>query len=344
MFSAHALPLWAQTASASNREFPTAFASIASVRELSDGRIIVADNKMRVVEVLDFERNASIPLSRYGRTPVEYQLPTTLLALPSDSTLLWDAINARFIVITPAGKTLPSFRPTIAAAVLPNSEPRDYSPAQFNGGPPALRNPRATDSLGRIYFEGSPFILGANGLQSSDSVPIMRYTRSLKWVDTVAWLQLPKGFASVREEVVKGQRTLVMSTAKGTSSGLRDRWTVLPDGRIVIANHRQSRIEIVTPGRGRIIGARIPHSIARPDSADESAGEIHVTLSGQLWIGRAGKVGDSTSVFDVFSPTGQAVGTKSLPFGTRLVGFGTVSLYVARNGPQGEQFLQKIRL
>src|SRR5262245_39354723 len=77
------------------------FTQIRGVRELRDGRVLISDRLDRGVVVATFGTNDVKPISRTGRGPTEYQLPTALIPLPGDSTLLFDEGNSRLAIIGP---------------------------------------------------------------------------------------------------------------------------------------------------------------------------------------------------------------------------------------------------
>ncbi|HEX6316466.1 MAG TPA: hypothetical protein VFZ73_16460, partial [Gemmatimonadaceae bacterium] len=68
------------------------FASIYSIRELADGRVLISDysSDNRVV-VADLTTGRVRPVGNVGAGPREYRAAGKLLALPGDSTLLIDS-------------------------------------------------------------------------------------------------------------------------------------------------------------------------------------------------------------------------------------------------------------
>ena len=77
---------------------PAEFSSIAMIRELGDGRVIVLDTTEKRLLVADFRDGTVKPLGRTGDGPEEYRRPNALFPLPNDSTLLTDASARRWIL------------------------------------------------------------------------------------------------------------------------------------------------------------------------------------------------------------------------------------------------------
>src|SRR5687767_14747278 len=60
------------------------FSNITAVRELPDGRVVVADAKERRLAILDFARGTATQLGRSGGGPNEYGNVNTLTRGPGD--------------------------------------------------------------------------------------------------------------------------------------------------------------------------------------------------------------------------------------------------------------------
>src|SRR5690606_9545343 len=75
------------------------FTRVSSVRELSDGRLLIIDSRDRALYVADPSAETIEALGRTGRGPLEYERPTRLVALSADSTLLLDPGNRRWLLL-----------------------------------------------------------------------------------------------------------------------------------------------------------------------------------------------------------------------------------------------------
>ena len=157
-----------------NLEYPEAFSSITGVRELADGRVIVADSRERTLQLIDLRTGAVKAIGREGRGPGEFLAIIGLLPQPGDQTLLIDAGNRRCLRLGADGSVVETL-----------GLPRLSSPSsQQAGAPPAapisslaLLPPRGTDDRGRLYFE--PFSMRPSAAPGGDSTVILRWTPCL---------------------------------------------------------------------------------------------------------------------------------------------------------------------
>jgi hypothetical protein len=242
--------------------FDEPFSSVAGVRELRDGRVLVADNRDKLVQLVNLETGTVTRVGREGAGPGEYGLPTGLVALPGDTTLVVDPMNQRYLPVLPDGKVGATFR----------IEPKEAGPAGPGGvaiGGLAFTRPRGVDTRGRMYFEGSPFGMGPNGPTSMDSVPLMRLERAGMKVDTLAWLQLPKGSNEIRTSGGADNRQVMIRMGGGTPFAARDEWAVLPDGRIAIARSGRYGVDIVSGPRQRVAGPVVAFTPVKVGEAEK---------------------------------------------------------------------------
>jgi hypothetical protein len=140
------------------------FTQIRGVRELPDGRVLVADRLDRGVVVVDFVANTVRPVGRTGRGPAEYRLPTALTALPGDSTLLQDEGNSRLAIIGPDLRIHRSFTLFLPGGSLPIGA-------------------RGIDRLGRFYLQIPAWMSDAQ--KPNDTIPIVRFDLRTRKVDTL---------------------------------------------------------------------------------------------------------------------------------------------------------------
>lgn len=106
--SAAALPLAAQQGpralGAPDTEYEEPFSSVAGLRELRDGRVIVVDPRDKLVNLVDFRSGSATTIGREGSGPQEFGIPLRLFAAPGDTTLLFDPLNSRYVLIGPDGR------------------------------------------------------------------------------------------------------------------------------------------------------------------------------------------------------------------------------------------------
>ena len=226
-------------------EFVEAFGLLSNVRELPDGRVLVADPLGQILAAVDMEAGTMDMWGREGGGPREYRQPDAVYALPGDSTLLVDLGNGRLTVIAPDG----SFGRT--------------RPIALGGGPtPGMRGgmqlllPRVVDGDGRIYFPIRSFE------SPGDSTAIGRVAPDSDEVETVAKykpaeVQRSGGGGNVRIQEVP------MSS--------QDDWSVGEDGSVALVRADGYYVEVVHPDGRVSSGPRIDHRQIRPGDAEKQA-------------------------------------------------------------------------
>lgn len=232
--SAQAAP---RTLAAPNATYAEPFSSVGvgTVRELRDGRVIVADARDKIVQVIDLRSGRAQPIGREGSGPQEFGMPLRLFAAPADTTFLFDPLNQRYLTIGPDAKPVSTFRT--------EAEPSTPRPGQ---GPVMIGMGlfgRTTDARGRIYGESSPLVMGPNGPQASDTAAIVRYDRGTRRLDTLAQVKLQKSAA----QVSGGQNNMRVMVGGANPLSPRDEWTVFPDGRIAIVRAADYHVDFILP-------------------------------------------------------------------------------------------------
>jgi hypothetical protein len=370
---AQALPT--KTISKPVAEFEEPFTQINSVRELSDGRVIVNDPRDRLVHLLDLESGEAVQIGREGQGPGEYSFPMGVFAVPGDTTLLFDPLSQRLLVISPNGKTS-----------------REISLRREGSGPGMgrLAPPKGTDARGRLYSEGMGFQMGPGGPQVTDSVPVMRFDLARGGSDTLAFIPVPKS----NTQVSGGSGNVQVRVGMPNPLAPRVEWDVAPDGRVAVVTPDPYRVTWIAPNGARTVGpvinvpkekvteadkkaieearkgqtammitrsdgpGRAPQQQARAMSASDlppltdwpeykppfTANAARVAPNGDLWVRRTRPPGDEVPFYDVFDARGRLTGHVRLPKGARLVGFGKGSVYVVRTDADDLQYLQKYAL
>lgn len=355
-------------------EFPEPFTMVAGVRELRDGRVVVADPRDRIVQLVDFRTGNAERIGREGSGPGEYALPQRLVALPGDSSAVYDILNSRLLVITPQGKPggfleLPQTGGGRGTVVL---------------GATGL----VTDAKGTFYSAGAPFRTTAQGIEAVDSVAIERWNRSTGKRDTVAYVRLPQGSAKVSGS----GGNVAVRVGGGNPFSPQVAWAVAPDGRVAIVHPEPYRVEYVEPNGSRVTGPIIPYDRIRvteahkeqwrqgvkssgmaimveqgpggrkmqagpvpnvPDPGDwpeylppflGQSGQFNVIFAsdGLLWVRRTGPA-DAAPLYDVIDRSGRVAFKVQLAKRSRVVGFGNGTVYVVRSDEDDLQYLQRFR-
>jgi hypothetical protein len=276
-------PLAAQgaprTLPAPNATFEEPFSSlgVGRVRELSDGRLIVADARDKVVQRIDLRTGQAVAIGREGSGPAEFGMPLRVFGAPSDTTLLFDPLNTRYLVIGPDAKPLNTFRTeseSPASAGGPGG-----GRVTFGGGLMA----RASDSRGRLYGEGSPLSIDAEGRpKSADSAAIVRYDRGARRLDTLAFVKLPamnvqmSGGANNQRIMIGGSNPLTP----------RDEWTVFPDGRVAIVRAGDYHVDWIMPNGTKRSTPAVRYTPVRMTAAEirHEEQQRNVARAGQMSI------------------------------------------------------------
>ena len=275
-------------------EYDEPFSSLNSLRELKDGRLIVSDIRDKTLQLIDLASGRATPIGREGSGPAEWGLPRRVLAMPGDSTYVFDLLNSRFLVVGPDGRAVRTFSPAAEAAMQTVTRGGGGDGARggagvgagggrgaagagsgSRGGPmrmvasfggSGLLAARATDARGRLYFTGMPVSLGPDGqLHQADSVPILRQSLGATSPDTVAFVQLATGSAAVSGS----QNNMQIRIGGGRPFENGDEWTVFPDGRVAIARVADYRVDIVQPNRQLLRGTPVRYSPVRVTEADK---------------------------------------------------------------------------
>lgn len=238
-------------------ESAESFTQVSSIRELPSGKLLVADSRDKIVQLVDLSSGTTTKVGREGSGPGEYALPMSLIALPDGSTLLHDLLNNRFLTIGADGKP---------GAFLEMPRP----PSTSTGGPDggrmmigAMRNIRGADNRGRIYFAGSPF--SATG-GTADSVPLLRWDRVKPTFDTVGYLRLPANSVS-RSSPSPGQMMVRMgNNIRFTPS---ETWGVAGDGSLVRIFPSPYRVAWYSDQGRMTAGPVVPYTPLKVTEADK---------------------------------------------------------------------------
>jgi hypothetical protein len=335
------------------------FGSIQTVRELPDGRVLVADPLGKALYLVDLTAGTRTVVGSEGQGPQEYRQPDAVWPLPADSTLLVDLGNARLVALGPDL----TFGPTRPIAQ------GDFQPGQ----PLVLAIPQGVDGSGAMYFRSMGGGLGGGDLP--DSADIVRLPRA--------------GGAGVPVARFKVQdRKIARSGGAGNQNvaiepiplSPEDAWGVAPDGSVVLARAGDYHVEWIAADGAVIrgpansfrslgigtaekeeyladqaragggIGVQVQIQDGRPSMSFQRGGagsqgreidrytwpermppiyggRIPVDPSGRAWVRRHVEAGEA-STYDVFDRRGQRVGTVTLGPGKRVIGFGKGVVYV----------------
>jgi hypothetical protein len=358
-----------ETLSRADASFPEPFSSIRGLRELSDGRVVIADRLEVMVAIIDFSSGDRVSVAKQGQGPGEYGTPGQLFALAGDTTFMVDFGNFRGLIILPDGSVGETvvLRPSAELMIIP----------------------RGADSRGRIYAQPPRLSVGGSR-SSSDSAAIVRFDLHTQVIDTVRLVPF--------EGMGGGGVSVSMVRVGGGGGGgalaggpkpyqPQDSWAVTRAGRLAIVHADPYRVEWIEPGGDAIMGPQVSYEpvrvgkaekeewaerqgsgtmmmrtnqggsrtvqAPRPDIDDqdwpthkpafETTG-VYATPAGEIWVRRSQRAGDLPWVLDVFDQRGRLVKQVTLPQGHRISGFGDGTMYTAHRDADDLEWLERFRL
>jgi hypothetical protein len=178
-------PVWCQSPVGVRLQPPTArlgeeFTRIVGVRELSDGRVLVAEAGETRLVVGDFSRNLVVQIGRQGKGPGEYSQVSALTSIGTDSTLMADWRNGRWLVLLKDQivHTLPPDHPANKASwgLLRGSDSRGHVLTTTS---PPIRE--GTPTLGKADSIAAVIVTVATG--ASDTVGRLRTAPLTIWTE-----------------------------------------------------------------------------------------------------------------------------------------------------------------
>lgn len=354
--------------------FPEGFSRLSGMRELADGRVMVADGLGQVVVIADLASGAADTIGAEGQGPDEYREPDGLFVLPGDSTLLVDLGNGRLTAIAPDG----AFGET-----TPIAQPAERGLT--------LVLPRATDGGGGIYFQQMGGMGAARGLP--DSAAVVRFDRASGAYDTLALVKMPE--RKVSESGGGNERNVMM---RPVPLSAEDAWGVGVDGRVAVARAGKKQgeywIEWVLPDGQAMSGTPTKYRPVKIGSAEKqewvqnlgsdgmrvmitnengrmqanmsrggggrglaevdgfewpdampafTSNAVQVDPTGYAWVVRETAANEAPLV-DVFGPDGSLKARIRLPKACEIAAFGTDAVYLVRTDDLDFQWLERYAL
>ncbi len=353
--------------------FPEPFSRIVGLREVSDGRVLIADQLERHVSFIDFASGEVDQVGRRGQGPGEYESPRGLLPLSSDASMLVDFGTMRMTRVEPNGRFTESW-PLIST----------------DEGIRIVR-PTASDALGNVYHSSA----GTFNIQAGqpDSAPVLRWNLETDTPDTVATLYAPPALSSSSGR--GGGSGFSFNTAGGARiTGFqrrpflpRDSWTVTANGRVAVVRASKYRVDWYAPDGRVTSGPVVNHDPIRITKAEKEAwadqqgsqqmtmrmlggsgggsrtfqaprpdvediefpefkppfGEnaASVTPDGTVWVRRSQRHDETGALYDVFDAAGERVRQVRLEENRQVVGFGAGVVYVVVTDDDDLQWLER---
>ena len=354
--------------------YEESFSVVSTVREMPDGRVLVADALGQVLVRLDLDAGTADTLGRVGEGPEEYRQPDAVWPLPGGKTLLVDLGNGRLTELSPE---------------LEFGDTRPYALGELGPGRElVLAIPQAVDDRGRLYFRS--FGRMGGGELASDSAYILRLDLESEVVDSVGRIKLA-GTTTRTSGGPNNQNTSVSPIPLSAA----DAWGVSADGRVVIVRSGDYHVDWIGSGGDVVSGPAVAYEPVRigrgerqewADSRSETGGGLGISLSvsnnamtmtasrgggsndddldqyewpdyapafygrpvpvdpaGRAWVRRHLDAGEAP-VYDVFDGTGERRMVVQLLPGRRVVSFGDGKIYLVRMDEYGLQYLERYAL
>jgi hypothetical protein len=266
--------LRAQTSPVTRLAAPTAslpegFAVIASVRELSDGRVLVSDEKDGRLVVTNFASGSVVQIGRRGAGPGEYRQIGRIWPLSGDTTLVKEPFSPRWLLLHGS---------TVAATLGP-----DDADVRIVG----LNRLLGVDARGHLVW--SQFGRDANNrLALDDSLLVVRLDRASQRVDTIARVQSAPGWS--REAGVTAAAPAVAASGGGAprrrifriALSAPDEVVVFPDGWVALVRAHPYRVDWCAPA-GRCVPGQPLAASPRTMSDREKRAYLAVAAATQTW-------------------------------------------------------------
>lgn len=347
--------------------YAEAFGAVRAVREMPDGRVLVADPLGQALVLVDMDEGTADTLGGVGPGPDEYMQPDAVYALPEGRTLLVDLGNSRL---------------TELSADLEFEDSRSFVIGDvMSGGSLVLAIPSAVDRHGRLYFRGT-----SDMMSGVDSAYVLRVDRTAGAVDSMARVKTPETIVTTSGGAGEESRSVRQVPLSPT-----DAWGVSEDGRVVIARAGDYHVDWIMLEGSVIEGSPVPYEplpVGREEkeewvtaraaaglriSMEAGGGEVAIRVSrggqgssdddldahpwpellppfygatirvdpaGRAWV-RAHTAGASASAYDLFGPSAEHEGRAELGPGRQVVGFSAAKVYAVRTDDLGRQFLER---
>ena len=339
------------------------FMTVSGVREMKNGALLVTDAKRPAIYLIDAKTGTATALGSAGADSGQYVQPGGIYSGRGDTVLVLDRGQARVSLISPAGAIV-GVRSIRQVGVQTSSDADiDY---------------QRVDNRGLAYFTargGRLLSRLAGNASRNDSIALVRFDPLRQHGDTIAKLRVLEA-----KIVSMDEHTQITQTVIGSPE---DTWGIAADGRVAIVRADPYRVEWYSANGAVTRGPTISHESIPYTSAEKQAltaasqanaagvgivggerksaastprefapnkpvfepnGEAIVSPDGHIWIARNLPAGESKTLYDVFDGKGERVDRVELPARTRVVGFGSGSIYALERDERGAASLRKYKL
>lgn len=355
-------------------EYPEPFTTISGLRELRDGRVIVSDSRDKSLQLIDLARGMATPVGRAGAGPGEWGFPGRLYALPGDTTMMFDVANGRIFVINPDGTPGASIRldengrlysteqlgVDAAGRMLLAADRRAARPTDPSVGiadvmrydqrsgrldtVATLARPKGERTAARM-LPGGMMHLATNlplaaqdlaGIAPDGRIAIVRASPyRMEWIALDGRRTLGPVAAAPEIRITESEReAFIRSQIRPGAILVRG-----PSGPAQPPKGRSTTPKLSSADFKAMMNPDMTWPAVKPPFL---AGAVHMARDGRVWVLRTRAHDDSIPVFDVFDGAGRVVERVALPKRTRLVGFGSGTVYLARTDDDDLVWLQRV--
>ena len=344
-----------------DRTLSEPFSFVRGVRELSSGKLLVADWVENRVVLADFGADACTEVITEGPGPQELRLPIGLVRHRGDSTMLIDYGNNRVSVLDPSGRA--------AYSIVADA--------------PGVSGVRGLTREGAFLFAIPGWSEGDRALPD-DSVRIVRWRPGS---------EARREIAVVQGTRMRKDRSPAMTPRIPTVGyASQDAWVVTQSGAVVIVRATPYRVEVIGADGTRRAGPVVPVTrrpvtaadkrryirefaagamesgrgenggMGRAPAADEAmitqqltttefalehppfdAGAVFIDMRDRVWVGRPVVPGQPRH-YDVFDLGGQRLLDVQVSAGRRIAHVGAHGVYVLAEDDDGVQTIERHRL
>lgn len=313
------------------------FSRISAVRELTDGRVVVADGSDRAVWIADLRTGAVSQVGRRGSGPGEYTLPTELHALGGDTTILASG-QRRWLVL-------------VGSAIVSTTAPDDPVIAAARG------LVRGFDHIGAALAWHHAGRRGGDPQSPLDSIYLVRVNRATARVDTITRI---RPLASSFARMITGSDGKSVPMYVAPPLNVMEQAVIFPDGWVAVARVFPYRVDwrgrdgrwvlgtpIVVPtpltrrekeAQMSVLARRQGGAPSDPDRFDNwpetipEFTDLQALLAapdGRLVVRRTPTADHLNTRYDFVDRAGRRSGQLEMPETDRIAGFGRRSVYIA---------------
>ncbi|MDH4352300.1 MAG: hypothetical protein OEW56_14220, partial [Gemmatimonadota bacterium] len=305
------------------------FFQITGVTRLSDGTIVVANSGTQQLRYYDPDGTLRTSAGRKGGGPGEFQMLMTLLGVPGDSLLTFDAMNRRFSVFDADGRHMRDFGTTDASSPVPILVIGRLDDGTYIGQQPNVRvGPEmfarkegpARDSVYVLHVDASGIPADTFGLFPGPRVEVQMFEFAGRSVPMPVMVPFSPGTA--------------IAVAPGTVYlGVSDTYEIgayTPSGRLTrlvrrayeprkvtqaeIETNRASMADVMADQSNPFVQQfRDAYASIQYPETMPAYGELETDADGNLWVSTSLGTPDEARRWSIFGPEGRWLGDVTTP-------------------------------